>query len=178
MGPFDMLLISIAVGLIAISLYQRVIRTVIMLLGAYIGTLVSVLLYQEAAFRLKAVGDGKAWFEGAMFLLLFFVIFLVFYLVSRAAYPDTTLPKLGFLDHLLGGAVGVLVAGIVMVVIYNGLGLMVARHWEPYPAYVNLINLRGGIRLGGMLRQIVQLYAYAFYPFFFGMGFPRALQPF
>lgn len=178
MGPFDMLLILIAVGCIAISMYQRLVRTIIMLSGAYIATLLSVLLYQEAAFRLKAIGQEKAWFEGVVFLALFFILFLVIYLASRAAYPDTTLPKLGFLDHLLGGVVGVVVAAILMVIIYNGLGVMTSRYWEPFVSYANLINLRAGIQLGPFLRQIVQIYAYAFYPFFVGIGFPKVLQPF
>lgn len=178
MGPFDLLLLLIAVMCVAISLYQRLVRTVIMLSGAYVGTLISVLLYQDVAFRLKALGQEKAWFEGVVFMVLFFIFFLVFYLISRAAYPDTSLPKLGFLDHLLGGLVGLPVAAILLVIIYNGLGVMTSRYWEPFTTYASLINLRNGIQLGGLIRQIVQLYAYAFYPFFIGTGFPRALQPF
>ncbi len=177
MGPLDMLLLLIAVGCVALSLYQRLVRTVIMLVAAYIATLISALVFEEAAFRLKAIGQGEAWFEGVTFLALFFLIFLVFYFASRAAYPDTSLPKLGFLDHLLGGVVGVLVAAILMVVIYNSLGLMVAKYWDPYATYVGLINLRGGIRLGAIIRQLTQYVALAFYPFFFGIGFPRVLQP-
>lgn len=178
MGPLDMLLLLIAVGCIVLLLIQRFIRALITLIGAYIGTLISALLYQDVAFRLKAIGHGAAWFEGAMFLALFFLIFIIFYFASRAAYPDTSLPKLGFLDNLLGGVLGVAVAAILMIVIYNGLGVMVAKNWEPYPAYVTVVNLRGGIQLGGLIRQLTQLYALAFYPFFYGVGFPRVLQPF
>lgn len=177
MGPMDMLLLLIAIGCIALSLYQRFIRSLIMVVGAYIATLISTLMYKDAAFRLKAIGHGTAWFEGTIFLVLFFLIFLVFYFAGRAAYPDTSLPKLGFLDHLLGGALGVVAAAILMIVIYNGLGVMVAEFWEPYPAYVSLVNLRAGIQLGGLIRQLTQIYALAFYPFFVGIGFPRVLQP-
>lgn len=106
MGPLDWLLLLIAGACVAISLYQRFVRTVFMAIGAYVGTLFSALLYQEAAFRLKAIGHEKPWFEGLVFILLFLLIFLAFYFVSRAAYRDTSLPKLGFLDHLLGGRGG------------------------------------------------------------------------
>ncbi|MDX9955873.1 MAG: CvpA family protein [Anaerolineae bacterium] len=177
MGPMDMFLLLIAVGCIVLSLYQRFIRSLIMVVGAYIGTLISALIYKDAAFRLKAIGHGAAWFEGTVFLVLFFLVFLVFYFASRAAYPDTSLPKLGFLDHLLGGALGVIAAAILMIVVYNGLGVMVSDFWEPYPAYVSMVNMRGGIKLGGLIRQLTQIYALAFYPFFYGIGFPRVLQP-
>jgi len=177
MGPLDWLLLLIAGACVAISLYQRFVRTVFMAIGAYVGTLFSALLYREAAFRLKAIGHEKPWFEGLVFILLFFLIFLVFYFVSRAAYRDTSLPKLGFLDHLLGGVVGVLVAAILLVILYNGFGVMVSEYWDPFPSYVQLLNLRGSIQLGGLIRQLTQIYAQAFYPFFYATGFPPVLQP-
>lgn len=177
MGPLDMLLLMVALACVVIAVFQRFVRTVIMLIAAYTGTLISALLYREVAFRLKAIGQEEAWFEGVVFLVLFFVVFLSIAIASRAAYPDTSLPKLGVLDHLLGGAIGILIAAVLAVVVYNGFGVMVSGYWEPYTAYVNLANLHRSVSLGTFIRQLVQLYALAFYPFFSGIGFPMVLQP-
>lgn len=177
MGPLDMLLLLVAAACVVLALFQRFVRTVIVLIAAYTGTLISALVYRDVAFRLKAIGQDEAWFEGVVFLLVFFVVFLAIYIASRAAYPDTSLPKLGFVDHLLGGVIGVLIAAILVVVIHNGLSVMVSDYWEPYAAYANLVTLRGGIRLQAFIRQLAQLYALAFYPFFAGIGFPPVLQP-
>ncbi len=175
MSPLDILLIMLGLFVVALCLYVRFVRALFLLVGAYTATLMGVFLYQLAAFRLQAIGNGEMWFEGTMFLLIFFVILLAFFLISRAAYPDTTLPKLGFLDYLLGALVGILVAGVVITIIYQGLGVMVSEYWEPYSTFASMSALYGGLHLAPLLRTFLSLYGYLFYPFFFSIGFPPVL---
>lgn len=175
MSPLDILLIMLGLFVVALCVYARFVRALFLLVGAYTATLTGVFLYQLAAFRLQAIGKGSIWFEGTVFLLIFFVTLLVFFLISRAAYPDTTLPKLGSLDYLLGAPVGILVAGIIITMIYQGLGVMVSEYWEPYSTFASMSALHGGLHLAPLLRTFMSLYGYLFYPFFFNIGFPPML---
>ncbi|MEA3395853.1 MAG: CvpA family protein [Chloroflexota bacterium] len=175
MSPLDILLIMLGLFIVALCLYARFVRALFLLVGAYTATLMGLFFYQLAAFRLQAIGKGAIWFEGTMFLLIFFVILLAFFLISRAAYPDTTLPKLGSLDYLLGAPVGILVAGIVITMIYQSLGVMVSEYWEPYDTFASMSALHGGLHLAPFLRTFRSLYGYLFYPFFFNIGFPPVL---
>ncbi len=175
MSPLDILLILLGLLVVGLCLYARFVRALMLLVGAYIATLVGVFLYKMAAFRLQAVGHNQIWFEGLVFLFIFFVTLLAFFLISRAAYPDTTLPNLGFLDYFLGALVGILVAGVVMVMTYQGLGVMVSEYWEPYSTFASISALHGGLHLAPLLRTFMSLYGYLFYPFFFNTGFPPVL---
>ena len=175
MSPLDILLIMLGLFVVALCLYARFVRALFLLVGAYTATLTGLFLYQLAAFRLQAIGKGEIWFEGTMFLLIFFVTLLVFFLISRAAYPDTTLPKLKSLDYLLGALVGIFVAGVVMTMTYQGLGVMVSDYWEPYSTFASMSALHGGLHLAPLLRTFLSLYGYLFYPFFFNIGFPPVL---
>ena len=175
MSSLDILLIMLGLFVVVLCLYGRFVRALMLLVGAYIATLAGVLLYKMAAFRLQAVGHNQMWFEGMVFLLIFFVILLAFFLISRSAYPDTTLPTLGVLDYFLGALVGILVAGVVMVMTYQGLGVMVSEYWEPYSTFANISALHGGLHLAPLLRTFLSFYGYLFYPFFFNIGFPPPL---
>lgn len=174
MSTLDILLLFVGVIFVALGFYFRFLRSAAMLLSAYIATLSSLLLYREAAYRLQAIGGVSSLFDGIVFLGLFFLVFIVFMIVTGVAYPDMTLPKLGFLDHLLGGVGGVVVGIIVMVVSYAALSLIVSEQWEPYASFANFYMQHARMQLGPFLRTIRSLYAYLFYFFFFKTGFPPA----
>lgn len=175
MSPLDILLIMLGLFVVALCVYARFVRALLLLVGAYTATLMGVFLYQTAAFRLQAIGKGAIWFEGTVFLLIFFVTLLAFFLISRAAYPDTTLLKLGFLDHFLGALVGILVAGIIITMTYQGLGVMVSEYWKPHSTFASMSALYRGLHLAPLLRTFLYLYRHLFYPLFFNIGFPPPL---
>ncbi|MBN1260610.1 MAG: CvpA family protein [Anaerolineae bacterium] len=177
MNPIDLLFVLLGLMIVVFAVLQRFIRTILMLVGAYIAALSSGLLYRPAAFRLEAIGQGSAWFEGIMFMLLFLIVFMVFFIITKVGYPDTSLPKLGFFDQVLGGILGIVVALIVLAVLYNGLGVMVERQWMPYATYANISAVRSSAALGPVFRTVMQFLGYAYFPFFFSVGFPPALVP-
>jgi hypothetical protein len=175
MNALDLLLILIGLSVLILALASRLIRAGVLLVGAYFATFTGAVLYRPAAFRLQALGNEEAWFDGVMFLLLFYVVFLIFYFVSRWAYPDTSLPSLGFLDHVLGGVVGLVVAPIVMAMTYAGVGVMAGDYWEPFETFSTISSLYRGSLLGPYLNLFLRYYAVLFYPFFFRIGFPPVL---
>lgn len=175
MGVLDILLLFVGIIFVVLGFYFRFLRSAAMLLSAYVATLSALLMYREVAYRLQAIGGVSSLFDGIVFLGLFFLVFIVFMIVTGVAYPDMTLPKLGFLDRLLGGIGGIIAGVIVMVVAYAGLSLIVSQQWEPYASFANFYMQHAAMQLGPLLRAIRSIYAYLFYPFFF-KGFPPAFS--
>ncbi len=177
MTTFDVLLIVLGLCIVGLMAYLRTVKALFMLGGVYLSTLVSAMLYQGLAHGLSAIGQGELWFEGLVFILLFFIVFIVFLAVLRASFPDSSLPKIGALDYVLGGLVGVVVAVIVLLSIYGGVWVMVSEYWEPYQRYAQIQMMYSNSLLGPYLRLANDYYLYAFYPFFAAEGFPPAMMP-
>ncbi len=177
MATLDILLFLIGVLMIVFLASQRTVKALFMVVGVYFATLTGALIYPELAFRMKLFGNEEAWFEGLVFIAAFFLLLLVFFLVLRAAFPDSSLPKIGFLDVLFGAIVGVVVALLTMTMVYQGVKVMISDSWEPFTRYASIRNQYFGSRLGPWLKQVLSLYLYAFYPFFVSRGFPPVLVP-
>jgi hypothetical protein len=114
--------------------------------------------------------------EGMVFLVLFLLLTIAGYVVSRLAFPVTKLPRIGFLDVLMGGLVGIIVAALIVSLIFNTLGYMVSERWETQTttrASLRSQYLRA--RLLANTRQIMAIYDLAFAPFF--RGVPPILIP-
>lgn len=172
----DALLVLLGLLLIILSLYRRLIGTVFLLAGAYIATLISALAYEEVAYRLQAIGHNTLWFEALMFILLYLSILFVFFIVSRIAYPDTSLPKIGFLDPLFGAILGVPVAVVSIALVYRGMGYMVSEIWQPFDTYSNVYTMWAGSRIGPLADRFLSAYLYLIYPFFIKAGLPPVLR--
>ena len=114
MGPLDLLIIFVAVGVVAFLTYQRMARALFSLAVVWAATLLSALLYEEAAFRLKVmVGPNRSLAEGALFMGLFILFFVLGYVAIHVAFPVTRLPKLGILDVVMGFLLGLIVAVVM-----------------------------------------------------------------
>lgn len=172
MSAFDILLILVGGGMVALSSYRRLIGSLILLVGAYVASLTAALFYEQAAYGLSTIGKGTHWFEGVVFLGLYFLIFAIFFIVSVAAYPDTSLPKLRFFDQVLGGVIGVGLAAVSMAILWVGFNFMVGEYWEPYDSYAKLQIFYAGASLRPLMRQILSFYLNLLYPFFLRGGFP------
>ena len=82
MGPLDLLIIFVAVGVVAFLTYQRMARALFSLAILWAATMLSALLYKEAAYRIKAVtGPNRSITEGALFIGLFILFFIGGFLV-------------------------------------------------------------------------------------------------
>ncbi|HEY89696.1 MAG TPA: CvpA family protein [Thermoflexia bacterium] len=172
MSIFDILLILVGLGMVALGAYRRFIGSLFLLVGAYVASLSAAIIYEQAAYGLSAIGKGAHWFEGVVFIVLYFLIFTIFFIVSLFTYSDTSLPQLRFLDPLLGAVGGLVPAAISMAMLWVGFNFIVSEYWEPYTSYTNLYNFHTGARLGPLVRQMLSFYLPLLYPFFWISGLP------
>jgi uncharacterized membrane protein required for colicin V production len=166
----DALLVTLGLIMLGLCIYRRFIGSLLLLAGAYVGLLIALISYEEVAYRMDAIGEGALWFEGLVFIVIYLLALIVFFIVSRVAFEDTSIPRLKFFDSLLGALVGVVVGAITMVVVYRGIGYMVSGPWsaQQTPGLVNLYqssNLGGWLWLGYLRLRLA-------YSFFYSQGFP------
>jgi hypothetical protein len=87
--------------------------------------------------------------------------------ISRLAFPITKLPKIGFLDVLAGGLIGIVVAAVMLSLIFNTLGFIVSERWETQTTtWISLRSQFLSARLLSYVRQVMNVYARTFTPFF------------
>lgn len=176
MGPLDLLIIFVAVGVVAFLTYQRMARALFSLAVVWAATMLSALLYEEAAFRLKAVtGPDRSLAEGAFFMGLFVLFFVIGYIVIHAAFPVTKLPKLGVLDYVMGFLLSLIVAAVIVTLLHNAIGVMVSERWKDYTAWVRMRNEFYASPLQPFSRAVLSLYRWLFAPFLNPL--PPALTP-
>jgi uncharacterized membrane protein required for colicin V production len=177
MGPLDMLIIFVAVGVVAFLTYQRMARALFSLAILWAATMLSAFLYEEAAYRIKAVtGPNRSITEGALFIGLFFLFFIVGYVLIHASFPVTKLPKLGILDFVMGFLLGLIVAAVVVALLHNAIGVMISTRWTDQRAWM---QMRANFYASPLLpfsRTVLSFYRWLFAPFLNPL--PAALTPF
>ncbi len=176
-SPFDIVLILIGLSAVIIGAVSRYVRAIILLIGTYLASVFAGYLYPLFAKMFSALGHGTAWFDALSFTLFFVGGLLAIYFLSRRYFPDTTLPKLGTLDNLLGALVGLILALLWMAITYGTLNLMVSRPWDPQVNYYHLFNLINLAHLGPFLRTVLKAYAWLFKPFSWQLGLPAIFVP-
>jgi len=176
MGALDLLILFVAVGVVAFLTYQRMVRVLFSLAVLWAATMLSGLLYEEAAFRLKAVtGPNRSLAEGAFFIGLFTLFFVVGYIVMQVSFPVTKLPKLGFLDYVMGFLLSLIVAAAFVALLHNAIGVMVSARWTDHVAWVRMRNDFYASPLLPFSRTVLSLYRWLFVPFL--RPLPLALTP-
>ncbi len=176
-SPFDILLILIGLAAVVIGIAVRYARALLLLFGTYLVSLFAGYLYRPFARFFFAVGHGTAWFDALSFAIFFVGGMLAIYFGSRHYFPDTTLPKLGALDFVLGGVVGLVMGLIWMAITYGAIHLLVSRPWAPQVNYYNLYNLYTMIHLGPVMKKMLAYYALLFTPFSWQIGLPPVFVP-
>jgi uncharacterized membrane protein required for colicin V production len=177
MGPLDLLIIFVAVGVIAFLTYQRMARALFSLAILWAATMLSALLYEEAAYRLKAViGPNRSLNEGAFFIGLFILFFVLGYIAIRVSFPVTNLPKLGILDYVMGFLLSLIVAAVIVALLHNAIGVMVSARWTNQVAWMKMRNDFYASPLLPFSRSVLGLYRWLFAPFF--RPLPPPLTPF
>ncbi len=115
----DLLLGLIVLALAALGAVRRTIRQAFSLAICYLATIAAGILYPYGALFLSAIGGRTPTLtQFIVFWILFAGVTVVLEISLKKGFPDTSLPALGFLDHLLGlvlgGVWGILIAAILL----------------------------------------------------------------
>lgn len=176
MGSVDLLIIFVALGVVAFLTYQRMARALFSLAVLWAATMMSAVLYEEAAYRMKAVtGPNRSLTEGAMFMGLFILFFVVGYILIHVSFPVTKLPKLGILDYVMGFLLSLIIAAVIVALLHNAIGVMVSQRWTDNLAWVRMRNNFYASPLQPFSRSVLSIYRWLFAPFL--RPLPLALTP-
>ena len=176
MKPIDMLLILVGIVIVVFLAYQRMVRALFALGALWAATMMSGLLYEEAAYRIKAVaGNNPSLTEGLMFAGLLVIIFVVGYILICISFPETRLPKIGFLDVMMGFFLGIIVAAIFVALLQNAMGVMIRERWTDSASWRVWRSFFVGSSLRPFSRSLLSLWRQLFIPFF--RTLPSALTP-
>lgn len=173
----DWILIFLGLSIVVALTFARLVRAVFMLITLWSATLLSAVLYREVAFRLQVLsGDNPIQFRGIIFDILLIVFLVVGFIATRIAYPVTSMPKLGVLDHLGGLLIGLIVAAILVALLSNSFGVMTIEQWEEDPnAWLRLRTHYLASRVRPYANTVLGAYRWLFAPFF--RGLPPVLYP-
>lgn len=167
MGLREMLLIFLGVGIVAFFTYQRVLRAVFFVLVLWSAGLMSALVYESAAFRMKALLMNRPLTEGWLFIIFMALFAIAGYAFVYKAFPDTKLPKIGILDYILGFVVALVLALVIVSLLLNSVGVMVREQWDTNrQGWVNLQFSYSNSMFLPVTRQIMSIYSLTYRPFF------------
>jgi uncharacterized membrane protein required for colicin V production len=118
-GILDILLALLFLTICILSIVAGLVRQLFSLLVLYLATAAAGLLYPYLALFLSPVGGKTPTLtEFISFWVIFIAVTVPLEILLRRGFPDTRLPALGFLDHLLGLlpgiACGLIVAGLLV----------------------------------------------------------------
>ena len=112
---FDWFLVVVAVVSMALAFQRGFVRVLFSLLGLVMGTLVASWNYLALADRLHRWIASPAPAQAISFLAILFTVMIVFSIAAGFARRAVKLVGLGFVDRLMGAAVG-LVRGLLLCV--------------------------------------------------------------
>ncbi len=186
MTALDVFLIIIGLAFVIFGLLERTVRVIMMLLGFYIVsigvgfvTLASTTIGRLTTAALGVVGaraPNIILIQTFFFLGLGVPAFIIIYIATHIAFPDTSLPKLGPLDYLFGIVLGVVLASLIMAVLGNTWGVAVSVRWNPGATWRAMQQAYLYSELRPMLNQILRLYRPLLFPFRF-TGYPIFFVP-
>ncbi|MBC7225603.1 MAG: CvpA family protein [Thermoflexales bacterium] len=129
-GILDVLLALLFLVICILSIVAGLVRQSFSLLVLYLATVAAGLLYPYLSLFVGAVG-GKT--PTLTHFVTFWVIFtgvtVTLEVLLRKGFPDTRLPALGFLDHLLGLLPGIVCGAIVASLLVATLGHAPQQTW-------------------------------------------------
>jgi len=161
--PVELVAIIVAVVFAAVGYTQDILRGLISVLFAYLATGVAATFYVPVApFVGAPFGDEVTDpIRALSFLVLTALVWIVLEAITRALIPDTSLPALGFLDHLGGLAVYLVLGVVVASLLFNASGYL--PRWR---------RQHDAARLRPQFNQVVSL-LYGAQSFWFGERPPR-----
>ncbi len=129
-GILDLLLALLFLAICLLSLMAGLLRQLLSLLVFYLATAAAGLLYPHLALFGSAVGGKTPTLtQFVVFWVIFIAVTVVLEILLRKGFPDTRLPALGFLDHLLGLLPGIICGLIVASLLVSTLGYAPQQTW-------------------------------------------------
>lgn len=129
-GILDILLALLFLTICIFSIVAGLVRQSFSLLVLYLSTVAAGLLYPYLSLFVSPIG-GKT--PTLTHFVTFWVIFtgitVTLEVLLRKGFPDTRLPALGFLDHLLGLLPGIICGAIVAGLLVATLGHAPQQTW-------------------------------------------------
>jgi uncharacterized membrane protein required for colicin V production len=108
MNELDLILLFVILVGLSVGLRRGLIRVLISIVGIYIAVAVAGYVYDPMGRVLAdAFGLGSVMTFNFSYLVVLIVMTVVVEIVSRVTFEDTRLPRLGRVDNLLGGIVGI-----------------------------------------------------------------------
>ncbi len=129
-GILDVLLALLFLTICILSIVAGLVRQLLSLLALYLATVAAGLLYPYLALFVSPVGGRTPTLtEFIAFWVIFTAITVTLEILLRKGFPDTRLPALGFLDHLLGLLPGIVCGLIVVSLLVATLGYAPQQTW-------------------------------------------------
>ncbi len=111
-----------------------------------------------------------------LFLLLSTTVFVILQVLVHVAAPNPGIPKLGFVDNLFGGVLGILLGIVWMAVMGNLWRIVISVSWQPYDLWQSVQTAYRISFLAPYLRLVLPTVRTLFFPFIF-TGYPVVLIP-
>lgn len=168
MTILDGLLILLGLTVVILCTMEGLLRTVILLVSFYLITTATGLftlateMFRGIAVSLANVTGGSVpnliMTQTVVFTILTLPVFVGFYFISKAAFPETALPKLHALDNVLGAFVGIALALLIMALIYNTWGVAVSVRWQDTQTWYSMRNAYAGAFLRPYMRETLAIF--------------------
>lgn len=185
MTVLDGFLIMIGITIVLLCTIEGLLRSFIMLLSYYfiVSGVGIMTLATEAlggiATALSQVTGGTGTpnlllTQTVAFAILAFPLFIMAYILSKVIFRETAMPKLKFMDNVLGLFLGVVLGLVVMATIYGVWGSAVSVQWKNRQLWNNMKIAYVYAGLRPLMRQVLAsfrsallLFAFTEYPPFF-----------
>lgn len=129
-GILDFLLALIFLTLCIVSAVRGLLGSLLSLMVLYLATAAGGLLYPYAALFVSAIGGKTPTLTHfIVFWILFIGVTVALEVSLRKGFPDTSLPALGILDHVLGLLPGILCGLIVISLLLFSIGYAPQQTW-------------------------------------------------
>lgn len=129
-GILDLLLALLFLTIGILSIVEGLIRPLFRVLIFYLATVVAGLLYPYLTFFASPIGGKTPTLTHFVtFWVIFIAVAVTLEILLRRGFPDTRLPALGVLDHLLGLLPGIVCGAIVAGLLVATLGHAPQQTW-------------------------------------------------
>jgi len=186
MTILDVILIFIGVVVIGLSATQGLLRVLMMVFIFYVvcvaagmATLAADIVQGLAAAvtgMLEAAAPPLQMAQVFVFLGLLVPLFVGAYFLTRVTFTDTTLPKLGGFDNLLGAVLGIVLALLIMAVLFNTVGVAVNAPRRATPGWTSAKTMFHYSMLRPYMMDVIRLYRGLLFMFNF-MQYPPFFVP-
>ncbi len=123
---YDIVVFIIVLFFFFRGLWVGALRQITVFLALYVGYIVASQYHQEIFPMLDAISSNPKIVFLTSYVLLFFVTYLIVLLLGRFLKLVVNLSLAGWFDSLLGGIIGLLKAGIVVVLLHMVLGAVLS----------------------------------------------------